>query len=129
MRPKRYRPRKKSGDANQTWLANQVDDKNAIMSFAESWLPLIRKAHKEGWSADDVMRHMESAAALRVAAEMMTPGAVGLAAAKDMLDRSKGKAVERKEVAHRLGKLPEQELDALLVSKLAALEDGSGEND
>ena len=127
MRPKKYR--KKTGEANQQWLAATVDDKAAIFSFAEKMMPVIRRAHEKGLTAEQVLESIESLAALRVATELASEGATGLAAAKDILDRRMGKAKETKEIAHRLGKLPEQELDALLVSKLAALEESSGENE
>jgi hypothetical protein len=52
-----------------------------------------------------------------------------LAAAKDIIDRSEGKAIERKQIAHALASASEQELDAVIASKLAILESAEDEKE
>jgi hypothetical protein len=42
-------------------------------------------------------------------------------AVKDLLDRGIGKPTEKKELKHKLEGLPEEQVDAALATKLAAL--------
>lgn len=51
--------------------------------------------------------------------------AKALAAIRDIQDRQEGKAVERREIKHQLGALRDEEVDALLLSKLKEVEDTS----
>jgi len=44
-----------------------------------------------------------------------------LAAIKNTIDRSEGKAVEKQEITHRLEQLPDKQLESLLSSELATL--------
>jgi hypothetical protein len=43
-----------------------------------------------------------------------------IAAIKELSDREWGKATEHKEIAHKLGRLEEKELDAILLSEIEA---------
>jgi hypothetical protein len=43
-----------------------------------------------------------------------------LTAIKEILDREEGKVTEKKEFTHRLAQLPDEEVDALLISATTA---------
>ena len=92
--------------------------------------PLLRQAIKENWSAeklatDPQIQTLLMARQMTIALAEADSGKA-LAAIKDLRDRSEGKAVERVEQTHKLEKLPDDQLDAMLLSKLAA---ARGEDD
>lgn len=84
----------------------------------------IRKDIKEGLSAEDILQKYAHIAAARVVTVALTDADSGkaLAASKDILDRHLGKAREKKEITHKLDKVDEKQLDAILLTELAALE-------
>jgi cysteinyl-tRNA synthetase len=88
--------------------------------FQNGILPKIRDALKAGKSSKEITEMARSMAAARIATIAATEPDAGkaLAASRDILDRTEGKAVERKEIHHRLGQLKEDEIDALLISGL-----------
>jgi len=47
---------------------------------------------------------------------------LALAAIRDNLDRKEGKPTQKQEVTHHLNELPEEEIDALLLTKLDGIE-------
>ena len=95
-------------------------------------LPVLREELKSGVSADDLRKKYEPIAVaklLSLLANSDNESAV-VAAAKDIQDRSSGKAKETREIEHRLGALPETELDAVLISAMDEIEDhGRDEQD
>lgn len=106
-------------------MARALDDMSEFRKFREELLPVIRKDLEAGLSGEEIMRKYESYAAARIIsiAAMEQDSGKALAAAKDILDRSQGKAKERSEVTHKLEKLPEEQLDALLLAKLEEAQD------
>jgi gamma-glutamyl:cysteine ligase YbdK (ATP-grasp superfamily) len=110
-----------------------MEEKDQLLAIREALLPELRADLASGLTAEQIYQKYQTLAAARsvqiVATEVDSSKA--LAAVKDILDRSQGKAKERQEIEHRLGKLPETELDALLLTKLKRIEDaeeaGNGE--
>lgn len=104
-------------------MAKALDDLAEFEKFQEDILPVLRKAVAESWSAEKLFAHPRTQALL--AAKAVTIGLTdrdssrSLAAIKDVLDRSQGKAIERREVKHQLEKLPDDQLDALLETAWA----------
>lgn len=100
--------------------------------FTTSILPKLRAMLKEGAQADDILEFSKAAAAARIVTIAATErdSTKALAAAKDVLDRTQGKAVERIQQTHKFERLEEEQLDALLLSKLKEAEvidvDGEG---
>jgi hypothetical protein len=122
MRPKRYR--KKATNSQENRQIRSLDQLAAFDEFRASILPALMRDVNEGSTDDELLEKYRAIAQARVISEMVLPGGQGLAAAKDILDRSRGKAVERKEFKHQLEKLEEKDVDALLMSKLAQLNPG-----
>lgn len=118
MAGKRGRPRKNKAE-NQMIRAL---DRIRVLEEFESLLPIkdLREDIKKGLSADEIYKKYEHIAAARVAAIALaeTNSSIALAAAKEMRDRATGKATEKKEITHKLGNLPDEELDAYLLTKL-----------
>ena len=92
--------------------------------FTTSILPKLRAMLKEGAQADDILEFSKAAAAARIVTIAATErdSTKALAAAKDVLDRTQGKAVERIQQTHKFERLEEEQLDALLLSKLKEAE-------
>lgn len=104
-------------------MTTKLDNLIEFEEFKESLLPAIRKDLLAGKSAAELMEKYQALAAARVisiaAAELDSGKA--LAAAKDIIDRTSGKAKESKEITHKLEKLSDEELDALVAAKQAEL--------
>jgi hypothetical protein len=102
-------------------MAKNLDDLAEFEQFRSEILPALQKDLKSGMTDEKIIQKYRAVVAARMvthALDLANPG-VSLAATKDLMDRSLGKAVERKQVEHRLGKLPDEELDAILLTKLA----------
>jgi hypothetical protein len=110
------------GESAQHQMARALDDMEEFHKFREELLPVLRQALTSGMTAEEIYTKFQAYAAARtvsIAATEIDSGKA-LAAIKDILDRTQGKAKERSEVTHRLANAPEEQLDALIMSKLAA---------
>lgn len=112
-------------------MARALDELAEFEKFQEDILPILQTALKEGWSAEKIFNHPKAQALL--AARALTIGIMdrdsgrALAAVKDIMDRTVGKATEKLEVTNRLEKMPDEQLDALIRSQLGADEDSETE--
>lgn len=114
----------KAAYAMQQGQARALDSLAEYDSFREMFLPEIRKALLEGLNSEQILAKFKPI----MAARLVQIGAVGgetaaLGAIKELIDRTDGKAVQKQELTHRLAKLPDNELDAVLATKLAKLKD------
>src|SRR5690242_8059724 len=99
-------------------MARALDDLAEFQEY-QTILKQIRKDLKKGMKEAELAKKYAPLAQARIISDMLTsenPQAA-LAAARDLLDRVNGKAKESQEVTHRLEKLSEKELDALLQSE------------
>lgn len=80
----------------------------------------VRQQLLEGKSADEIMKHHAPLAAARIVAIAATAEdpKQALAAAKDIIDRSEGRATERKVITHRYEDLSDEELNSILMSEV-----------
>jgi hypothetical protein len=101
-------------------MVELVDKVRAFEKFQTEILPALQKDMDAGLSAEDIYRKYESFLAARAVTIAMTEVDTGkaLSAIKEALDRSKGKATEKVDVTHKYDKLKDEELDALLTSRL-----------
>jgi hypothetical protein len=118
MRPKKYRP---SSNKQLERTVRSIDELARFDEFKQTVLPVLLQDLHSGLSADEIIAKYAAIAAARIVTEVASPEK-GLIAAKDIVDRHVGKAVERKQVDHRLAQVDEQQVDALIHAKLAALE-------
>jgi hypothetical protein len=112
---------RKSGDEVQETMASVLDELIAFEDFRSTILPKLKEMIAAGKSADEMYSWAESYAAGRAISIALTESdsTKALSGVKEILDRSKGKAKERVDVEHRYSKLKDEEIDALLESKLA----------
>lgn len=117
------RPRNKNYAEDR--IAHAVDQLAEFEDFRDTVLPALRKDLSAGLSAEELYKKYQSLAAARGISIALTDQDSGkaLSALKDILDRTQGKAVERKDVRHRLEGAKDEEIDAALLSKLQDLED------
>lgn len=118
--------RKYSGQPHQDRAASLLDDLSEFNNFRSEILPVLRKALKGGTDAETIYKKFQAYAAARAVSIAATEvdSAKALYAIKDILDRTQGKAKERQEVTHKLSSLPEEQLDAILLSKLKNQQEG-----
>lgn len=112
----RKRPR---SNKTERRMVEALDNLSQFEEFQEQILPKLREALAQGATAQDIYKLASAAAAAR-AVTIAVRGEDGqaLAAIKEVLDRSVGKPTEKREVKHELANLPDDQLDALLDSKL-----------
>lgn len=109
----------------ETKTVNLIHQLTQFEDFQTEVLPKIQRMLKEGKKAEDIIEFAQAYAAARMVTIALTDQDSGRAAtaAKDVLDRSLGKAKERSEIEHKYSKLKDEELDALLASKLEEADD------
>lgn len=116
--------RRKSPEKQTGRMARLLDELSEFEEFRATVLDTIRQDLKAGMTANQLREKYASLVQARLITEALTDeSARALTAAKDVLDRAHGKATERKEVTHRLKDMTEAELDALILSEEAELED------
>lgn len=105
-------------------MAGVIDDISEFQAFKKELLPKLRAAIKEGKKPEEIMSMAKSLAAARLAtiAAWEPDNKTALAAVKDLLDRTEGKARETKDIRHSLEHAKPEELDAILLSKLGEAE-------
>jgi len=83
-------------------------------------LGTLKRDLRAGLTSDQIMKKYAALGAARVVSVAATESDSGkaLAASKEILDRAMGRSVERKQVHHYMEQAKDEELDALLLSKL-----------
>jgi len=108
----------------QDTRARNIDDLVLHDDLMMGVLGTIKKDLAAGLTSEQILEKYSSLAAARVASIAATEAdsSKALAAAKDILDRAQGRAVERKQIHHKLDKVDEKQLDAILLTELEGLE-------
>jgi hypothetical protein len=111
----------KSGHKKEAETVNLIDQLEQFDEFKSSLYPLLQKAVREGWDAKKVQDTfaplLQIKAIMHAASEMDTGKAMG--AIKDVLDRAYGKPKETVEQKHTFANAKDEEIDAILLSKLS----------
>jgi hypothetical protein len=104
--------------------ARSLDELQIHDELMSGVLESIRVQLRKGATPQEILAAHAGLAAARVVTIAATDQDSGraLTAAKDILDRVHGKAKETRDVTHRLDKVKEEQLDALLLSELDVLE-------
>jgi hypothetical protein len=118
IRPKKYR---KSSNSQENKQIRALDELAMFEEFRATLLPALLKDVQDGLTDEQMREKYLPIAQARAISEMVLPGGNGLAAARDLIDRTRGKAVERKELRHRLDALDEKQVDALVAARLNEL--------
>lgn len=112
------------GEYREKKMASLMDDIAEFEEFRETTLKAIRKDIKAGMNAKAIREKYISILQGRLITDALTTEDIkeAFSIIKDIADRVEGKAKEQQEVTHRLEKLSDKELDALLQSEEEALE-------
>lgn len=113
------RPRTKNGVEDS--MINMIDKLAEYEAFVKDIPKELRQAILDGISSKALYKKYENIAAVRVVQILMTEkdSTKALAAAKELLDRTHGKATEHRNIKHSLDELPDKELDALLLGEMS----------
>ncbi len=97
-----------------------MDKLAAFEEFQAALSPKMQRMILNGSSAEEIIAETAAYAAARIATIAVTDSDSGKAfsAAKDILDRAHGKAVERRELKHKFAEMNEDEIDAMIVSQM-----------
>lgn len=112
-------------------MARDLDRLAEFEQFANEILPALRADLASGKSAEELATKYEALAEARrisMIATSTNESAV-MTAIKDLRDRVSGKPKEVQEIEHRLGKLPEEQLDSILESELLTLNEMKGDGE
>lgn len=106
-------------------MARALDDLSAFEDFTSTVLPKIQEMLKAGKSAPEIISWGQALLAARnLTIALTSPDEkTALVASKDLLDRGIGKAAEKIELTQRYEALSDEELEALLHSQEADLQD------
>jgi hypothetical protein len=101
-------------------MIQALDDLAAFQTFQLDLPKELRQALVDKLPPDEIYKKFASYAAVRTAQIIATERDSGkaLAAIKEMLDRTYGKSIERKQIRHQYEDLSDNELDAVLLSEL-----------
>lgn len=123
MKPKQnnHNPRNQGRQSDDN-MADTMDDLAEFEKFKANMLPVLRKDLESGLSAKDIYKKYAAIAAARTAQIAISEVDSGkaLAASKEIMDRAEGKSKETVDHTHRMADLPEEQLDAMIRSKLKA---------
>lgn len=111
-------------------LTESIDDLAAFEVFKKELLKEVREDLLAGKSADEIVRKNAALAAARLVTIAATDADAknAIAAAKDIIDRSQGKATEKKEITHKYQHLSDEELNSLILSEAQDVEDEESRN-
>jgi glucuronate isomerase len=124
----RAKPRKRSEQRNGHAAEMKQHDLHQnikeLEEFKATLLPALRKDLLSGMTEAQIQKKYAAYVQTRlVQIALMEPDSgKAMAAAKDILDRTNGRATEKKEVTHRFKDMTDQELDAVLQSEESDLE-------
>lgn len=108
------------GDFEMNKMVRSLDKLARLEALDSEYSPVLQKDLVSGKSPEELLEKWKAAVTAKLIQNALFEEDTGksTAAAKDILDRTMGKPVEKKTVEHRLGKLPDAELKALVQSKL-----------
>jgi hypothetical protein len=119
-RPKARRPQIHGQLDNK--LVELADDLKEFEEFKISILPVLRDMVTAKAPPAEILEMVQSLAAAKLGTMIVrSDGKNTLAAIKEVLDRTQGKATEKIEQTHKFENMKEEQLDALLKSKLGSL--------
>lgn len=113
----------KAANAMQGGQARALDDLAEYESFREAFAPEIRRALAAGMTGEAIIAKFKPMAMARLAQIGIAGEAkIAVGAIRELLDRTDGKPAAKVEHTHKLARLSDEELDALVESQTKALE-------
>lgn len=119
--------------SQESSMARTIDDLALHDELFAGVLAELKQDIAKGASATDIAKKYAALAQARIATIALTDEDSGraLAASQDMVNRAIGKPTERKQIEHSMAQASEDEIDALLASKLkdvGPIASGSGDD-
>jgi hypothetical protein len=113
------RPARAQNEEEQA-AVDLIDQLTDFEDFRALLLPQLKQMIKDKRPTSEIIEAARPllVAKLVSAAVLADDGGRAAQVAEKLLDRLEGKAVEKKEVSHRLGKLKDEELDAMLLTAI-----------
>lgn len=109
-------------------MAKMVDDLDDFKEYKESLLPKLRQMVENQTPPEEILKTVQSMAAAKLGTMIArTDSKQTLAAIIEVLNRTVGKPTEKVESVHKFEKLKDNELDALLESRLKEAADTDGD--
>lgn len=114
------RPRRNGKNA-ETRALSEIQDLRDFEEFRETIAPALRAAVRDKAPSEDILELVRSHAVARLAsiALMEEDSLKALSAIEKVLQRTDGPIIQKTESEHRFGKLPEDQIDALIKTKLS----------
>ncbi len=111
---------KRTGHAATAKMAKAIDDLADFEEFKRSLLPILRQDLKSGMSAKEILKKHQSLVAAKLVHDSVMAEDVKDRAAisKYVIDQGSGKATETVKNKHEFEDLSDDEVAALLASKL-----------
>jgi hypothetical protein len=99
-----------------------ADSLNEFEKFRELLPAQLRKDLLAGLTAKQIYKKYAPMAAARAVAVALSEAdsAKALSAAKEVMDQAEGKVTVRTEVTHKMDGMPEEQLDALIRSRMSS---------
>ena len=115
VKPKGRKPAR-TGHREVTQQTNLIDDVRDFEVFRNQFPAALRKDLLSGKNSEQLRNKYSAMIQTRILNIALTDPDSGkaLAAAKDVLDRKDGKAIERREEKHLMANLPEEQIEAAL---------------
>ena len=104
-------------------LVESLDELAEFREYRSNILKKFQTMLKKGKSSEEILKLAQKIAAARLGTIAATEvdSSRALAAIKDLLDRTQGRAVETKKVEHKFEKLSDDDLDAVIASQMDKL--------
>lgn len=117
----RRRGKREPTEKQMSKIEHTADQLMAFERFREEIAPELQQMLLKGASTKQILKKFESYAAAKILTIALTEtdSQKALSAAKDILDRSHGKATETKKIKHELAEIEDKDLDALIMSEVA----------
>lgn len=123
----RARPPQIQGKADKK-MASLIDEIDEFENYKKSLLPKLRQMVEAEAAPEEILKTVQSMAAAKLGTMIArTDSKQTLAAIIEVLNRTVGKPTEKVESTHKFEKLKENELDALIESRLKESQDSDGD--
>lgn len=111
--------------------ASSLDELAIYDNLFNGALASLKLDIANGMDAISIAKKYANLAQARIVTTALTDEDSGkaLAASKDIIDRAFGKATEKKEIKHAMADSSDSELDAVITSKMALLEEAEEEEE
>lgn len=110
--------------------AGTIDELAVYDELFTGALASLKKDIAKGMDAISIAKKYANLAQARIVTTALTDqdSSKALAASQDIINRAHGKATEKKEIKHALADSSDSELDAVIASKMALLEESTEED-